>query len=905
MSKHFWAKIVFLGVGILSCPVWAAQMTPRQAIYYHAERGNKAALVQLQQMGYPIDVSDEYGNSALCEAVIKRNSQAIQTLIQMGADTKADCMQIITNGVPESIPTPIPFVLEEADQTEYLAPKEVNKIPNPPAEPLSKNTKVGIGLGVTTALIAGGVTAALIANGGSGSTPVLNCVNGTQVGNVCQCNEHAIGTLCDACESGYDFYGTTTCHKTKNCKTNAHQEGDDCFCDEGYVIEGSVACYKDLCSQFENMHQEENACVCDTGFPFQGETGCYEELTCSVPHTIQRNNTCVCASDYPVPTYTAGVLTACNACGVNMVYVANECVCKSGFPFKDADGCYATKECHHGTQSADTCICDPGWANDGTTYCNTCAEGFTLINGNCIKVALTAATNTITAAEGLVYTNTGESPHNADIIGLYSGDSTTVVNAMASASENITRKITITNQGEGSVYGMYGIGTAYGTYNPTAKTSSSIITIKNSGADTYGIYGQSTYGSYNKGSVKTESTLNINTGENENRVYGIYSANNNAYGVYDDTTKTPTGCSGGACSKSTVSIHNSLGTSYGIYSTASVYGAFDTGIYQEAEGGTKTRSVSSVINLYQWGGIAYGMRGGQIFATDNNENFYGGPENTINLQLIGRTKTDEEGNTTQGKAIGMRSLSGGIYNTKTGVININLIGGNYQKATGTNPPESVTVPTDDSAAIGIYADSGISVTNSGAINITRTSWTDTEGFSEDTKNTTYTPGTSGKAFGIYVVGDSPAAQVIKNLGTITITGEYDEAYGIYVDNGKNVTVENAGTIIVDSASGYGIYFNNGTGGKVKNSGLIKTGSGDDCEGDACDNSIYALVKNGATFINSSSTTAGTSSLNLANFGATVVAQSGSTFAADKAISGTLHIDTDVVTNGFKTGISSS
>jgi len=198
MSKLFWAKIVCFGLGILSGPVWAAQMTPRQAIYYHAERGNKAALVQLQQMGYPIDVADEYGNSALCEAVIKRNAQAIQTLIQMGADTKADCMQVITNTVQESIPGPALPVLQEADQTEYLAPKEVNKIPNPPAEPLSKNTKVGIGLGVVTLAGAGAGVAALLSGGGGGGTPVLNCVNGTQVGSVCQCNEHATGTLCDA-----------------------------------------------------------------------------------------------------------------------------------------------------------------------------------------------------------------------------------------------------------------------------------------------------------------------------------------------------------------------------------------------------------------------------------------------------------------------------------------------------------------------------------------------------------------------------------------------------------------------------------------------------------------------------------------------------------------------------------
>ena len=150
-----------------------------------------------------------------------------------------------------------------------------------------------------------------------------------------------------------------------------------------------------------------------------------------------------------------------------------------------------------------------------------------------------------------------------------------------------------------------------------------------------------------------------------------------------------------------------------------------------------------------------------------------------------------------------------------------------------------------------------------------------------------------------MVGNSSSAQVIKNTGTITISGNYDKAYGIYVDKGKNVTVENSGTITISSPSGYGIYFNDGTGGKVKNSGTINTGSGDSCTGDSCDNSIYALVLNGATFINSSNgTTASTSSLNLNNLGGNVIAESGSKFSAHDNILGTLHIDTNVVTSGF-------
>ena len=87
--------ILGMSVQVLAAPK-TVQMTPREAIYFYAHQGNVAALQKLKQSGHPIDLSDKYGNSALCEAVLRQDKIAIQTLIQQGADTNAYCMQAIS-----------------------------------------------------------------------------------------------------------------------------------------------------------------------------------------------------------------------------------------------------------------------------------------------------------------------------------------------------------------------------------------------------------------------------------------------------------------------------------------------------------------------------------------------------------------------------------------------------------------------------------------------------------------------------------------------------------------------------------------------------------------------------------------------------------------------------------------
>lgn len=85
-------------VGILSwqVPTFAGyQMTPIQAFYYHAHKGNFTALQKLKSMGYSVNGSDESGNSALCESIYRQDYSAFAILRQVGATTSHPCVSKI------------------------------------------------------------------------------------------------------------------------------------------------------------------------------------------------------------------------------------------------------------------------------------------------------------------------------------------------------------------------------------------------------------------------------------------------------------------------------------------------------------------------------------------------------------------------------------------------------------------------------------------------------------------------------------------------------------------------------------------------------------------------------------------------------------------------------------------
>lgn len=65
------------------------------AYYRYAVTGDAVMIRQLIEQGYPIDIEDEYGYSALCQTAIKNNKDAFSLLKSFGANEQAVCMQVV------------------------------------------------------------------------------------------------------------------------------------------------------------------------------------------------------------------------------------------------------------------------------------------------------------------------------------------------------------------------------------------------------------------------------------------------------------------------------------------------------------------------------------------------------------------------------------------------------------------------------------------------------------------------------------------------------------------------------------------------------------------------------------------------------------------------------------------
>ena len=440
-----------------------------------------------------------------------------------------------------------------------------------------------------------------------------------------------------------------------------------------------------------------------------------------------------------------------------------------------------------------------------------------------------------TTAAGTAENNISITNHqNGSVFGVNAG--TYVQGATASGTGTAINNIIIQNKnGSGSIYGLKAGTYAYGAVGTNSGTAENTISITNLGmGNVYGMYFQGTtesYGAYNTSTGNTKNTLSL-TNTNGYTVYGMKGGNNfsgayatngianntitivnNArtntsvetaagiYGMHTDTNGTLYGAKGHGTSSNTISITNKDGGNiYGIYgsNTATLNGA----------AGNNSTNTLNLINIGS--GKVYGMVGKTITTSDSSTN----STNNINITTIGATK-----------AVGLRGSNGTVTNAAGDTITINSLGENYTKGT-----ETITAPEDHSQSIGIYAAKDTTVTNEGTITIKREAYTDGE--------TTYTPtGTGGTAIGIYVEGDNSSNKNIINNGLIEISGvDSDNAYGIYVAGGTNVTVKNSGTIKINSVpvvegphsdmtkdslndTGHGIYFSE-AGGTVINLGTL-------------------------------------------------------------------------------------
>lgn len=471
---------------------------------------------------------------------------------------------------------------------------------------------------------------------------------GTQVNDHCECNEHYTGSTCTTCEAGY-VKGTDgkTCYQQLDCGPNGTQQNDQCVCKTGYVGDSCDAC--DTASGYVN---QGGVCVLD--------------LKCS-EHTpgatgVQEGNQCVCNEGYTG--------TTCEDCARG--YSRN---------ITGDSTCYKNLDCGAGTQVGNECQCPTGYLlGSGPKYCSTCdtASGYGKNGaGACVMKTddVKSGTGNVNWNSGNINLDIGVTEHideYADLYGLkYDADaeSTTTVpdktslynsySAPSSGTFTQSNAITLVQKSDGNVYGLYS-DNAVSIYNMYVKSDSIVkaniaaeISITQDGnGDAYGIWGKGNlYNAWLSGGenptedLVLSSSINIENSGTGNS-YGMWSEegsvdNNGAYNssisVANNSEaggmKTAGIRSGGGriSNSGDIIVTATSGKAYGIISEGdtgvvdnsgnlTVTGSSNTdlvvGIY--AKGGTVTNTETGVIDVSGAAGKTFGIIATNG-ATVNNE----------------------------------------------------------------------------------------------------------------------------------------------------------------------------------------------------------------------------------------------------------------------------------------------
>ena len=542
-----------------------------------------------------------------------------------------------------------------------------------------------------------------------------------------------------------------------------------------------------------------------------------------------------------------------NWCGLG--YSGSMCEIFDSENYIQQDGQVYTKlDCGtNGVQKGNNCICSAG-------YTGSSCDIYMVSDDNNYDIS---------------FNNTEEK----NVVGLYLSNELEVGRYSNGTLESVG-SINLSNHSDGDVYGILSnVG-----YGANADGNDGTIRIHNEGnGDVYGMYDE-----YKKGAINGRGSKGIISIDNTGNgiVYGLYGGFQTANSTNDST----------GIDKNTKGIirisNNGTGNSYGIY-----------GYSGSIENGDISDGIINVVNMQS--GKAYGMYN-EGSVTSNSNYVYGDSIDSVTSSTI------EMANVGDGLAVGMYTHGG--ENSNSGTITIHNLG--------------------DGKAFGIYAENDAS--NSGHIIINREIFVDNMATDTTSDDITYTStSTSGgiavgmkgqslyndkiitinganTAIGMYGLKDS----YVTNVGTITINGG-EMAIGIYGENNSEIINDENGVILINGANtGYGIYAEKDA--NVTNDGTI-TINGVSCTGINCIEGDYnnAIVLNGGNLFQNGIMTVSSAmspqsvepmsvssvkpaSLNLNDFGGTVVASDTSQFIVEGSISGDLAINNSVIENGFDT-----
>ena len=695
---------------------------------------------------------------------------------------------------------------------------------------------------------------------GEGYNATQSCLSGNTPYYTCTPKEVPTGYTSTPCSEGYItkdtiISGTTPYYK---CEVNACT-GYVTSCNQGYHTtadtckSGSKTMYKceaDSCTGY-------NYTVCPTGYAqsdscLSGLTMKYKCENCANGYGRDEKGNCVTKeADKVIATGTAN--------NIDRTYTDTLTIkgYKDLYVFK-GNYTYAANAETSGTSSYQTIIMDVIKKGDGDFYGVFNSQGSSYNSKN---------------ADGTIKL---EKTGDGDVYALWGEDGVSNSSASGSYGETATGNIEILNNGNGNIYGGYSKeGSTINAYSGKSSgiangASTGIIKMLNNGdGNVYGLLSDTKTGT-NASSVNTVGKNYSTTSSAEGRIIINNTGDGDVYGiksgsdVYNTSSLIRGGASGSDIRYGNTNVDGYIriknsggGNSYGLYGTNTYSSSFESDAeYTTVVALQTSNSVIDILNLGK--GNAYGMYAvGTSSAVAKAENrTYSGSFSLYPDQTYSATSNIKILNNDDGFVVGIYS-KGKV--TNDGNITIHNLG--------------------EGTAIGIYAGNAIqnsTVTNSGSINITRVNYIDDNATQDDTsddENYTATSMAGGTSIGIYGASGS----TIKNTGTITISGA-SIAYGIYAESGA--TVKNTGTITIDGNT------NHVNKIKLNGSPLFQDGK--------------LIVTNNTQSSLMSVSSVKPASLNLNDFGGTVVASDTSQFTVEGAISGDLAINNNVIENGFDT-----
>ena len=737
MFKKILFSAVALGMMFSNSAAYAlpqgGNLTPRQALYNYAKTGNVSALQAMKKQGFSIDLADEKGNSALCEATWRKDKNAVASLISAGANTNAACMQKI----PASYKQAVGFknVGQVASQSSMPAQK-VGASSAAGAGEIGLSTGAMVGIGVGTAAVIGGGIALVVNNEGSSShknnsQETIYCNDHGIISSItgkCLCTDGYSGENCEIAPNLTNACTPVSCGQHGLCET----ETGTCLCRDGYSgtnceIAPTSSCTTTGCSGHGTCNSETGVCVCVTGW-----TGalCEKALSGEVLSSFCAENMYGTAPDNCVacPAHSTSLLGTQTIAG---------CFCDTGY-VKQGDQCVPQLTCGaNAHQENGTCVCNAGYEGDPLIACGTieltcgahqfqrngkcvCEDGYIKDNnGVCVEAEPTLIGETIgqTSFSQILYNDinpiviVNDRPRN--VIAIRNTASRTLT--------NYNRTIQITNNSHGNVYGLYqsgsdfsdnggkiiinnvGDGNVYAMYADNAGvwdmcngySKDGIISISNKGdGDVYGLFSLQKTSMHN--AWGRNGLLEIKNVGNGN-VYGIYGIDK-VYNIYNTT----------GTYNAVIKIENEgAGTAYGLYNPSAEGFVYNRKL---AEGQHNTidlvnKGSGKAIGIYSDGGTVY--MGGFINidnqSTGDAYGIYGGEGTTINIEpsAVINIKTTQNG--------------GNVY-------------GVYSGAYSTVKNEGKIIIDGSENAYGIYVGKGSTVINTGKIQINNYSYTEGNAF---------------------------------------------------------------------------------------------------------------------------------------------------------------------------------